>query len=347
MRRAVTPRRGVHRRGACALLLLVPAAALAQAERLTVIFGGRSIGHLTATTDDEQGRRRLRLQEQRPRPDARRNHHAEPRRGCRRPGPSTAPRRSATRSTSSSASPAPAPSGATPPAPARSPATARPSYVPQTASPWSLGLYARLLDKTVSKQHAGAAVRHADVEEGRRPDHERRRGHPCPVTAYTLGGTSTVPDYVLLDARGHLFAVISPSPSSSCATATRKRMPGCARSPRRCPSDRLVAIQKAAAHRYGAPVRIRNVRLFDPNTKSLTDGGLGDRQRQQHRRRRAGRQSRPRPARSPSTAAAARSSPGMFEMHAHLEQDDALLNLLAGITSRARHGQRPTTCSTR
>ena len=36
---------------ACALLLLVPAAALAQTERLTVVFGGRSIGHLTATTD--------------------------------------------------------------------------------------------------------------------------------------------------------------------------------------------------------------------------------------------------------------------------------------------------------
>ena len=32
---------------ACGLLLLMPAAALAQTERLTVIFGGQSIGHLT------------------------------------------------------------------------------------------------------------------------------------------------------------------------------------------------------------------------------------------------------------------------------------------------------------
>ena len=30
----------------------------------------------------------------------------------------------------------------------------------------------------------------------------------------------------------------------------------------------------------------------------------------------------------------------MYEMHAHLGQDGALLNLLAGVTQRARHGQR-------
>ena len=36
-------------------------------------------------------------------------------------------------------------------------------YVPQTASPWSLGLYARLLNKTVNKRMPALPVRHTDV----------------------------------------------------------------------------------------------------------------------------------------------------------------------------------------
>ena len=97
-------------------------------------------------------------------------------------------------------------------------------------------------------------------------------------------------------------------------------------------SDRLVAIQKAAAHRYGAPVRITNVRLFNPVTKALTEpvavvvsgstiAGVE-------------------PLSSPATpgevtidGGSGTLVPGMFEMHAHLDQEDALLNVLSGTTS--------------
>ena len=90
------------------------------------------------------------------------------------------------------------------------------------------------------------------------------------VTAYTLSGTNRVPDYLLLDARGNLFAVISPSfiivREGYEKEDARLRALAATMS-----SDRLVAIQKAAAHRYGAPVRIRNVRVFNPATKALTE----------------------------------------------------------------------------
>ena len=35
-------------------------------------------------------------------------------------------------------------------------------------------------------------------------------------------------------------------------------------------TERFAAIQREVAHDYGAPTRIRNVRLFDPKTSALT-----------------------------------------------------------------------------
>ena len=119
---------------------------------------------------------------------------------------------------------------------------------------------------------------------------------PARVTAYALSGTNLSPDFVLLDARGGLFAVISPAfvivRDGYEKEDARLRALAATMS-----SDRLIAIQKAAAHRYGAPVRITNVRLFNPVTKSLTGPVVGRRQRQHHRRRRTALESSPRRAR--------------------------------------------------
>jgi imidazolonepropionase-like amidohydrolase len=203
-------------------------------------------------------------------------------------------------------------------------------YVPQTASPWSLGLYARLLNKTVTKRLPALPAGTLTLKKGADLTVTGAPG-AIRVTAYALGGASLTPDYVLLDARGHLFAVISPAfivvRGGYEKEDARLRTLAAAMS-----SDRLVAIQKASAHRYGAPVRIRNVRLFDPRAKALTgpvsvvvSGNVI-----------AGVE----PPDSPGTPGEVRVDggngtlvPGMFEMHAHLDQEDALLNLLSGTTS--------------
>jgi imidazolonepropionase-like amidohydrolase len=203
-------------------------------------------------------------------------------------------------------------------------------YVPQTASPWSLGLYARLLNKTVTKRLPALPAGTLTLKKGADLTVTGAPG-TIRVTAYALGGASLTPDYVLLDARGHLFAVISPAlivvRGGYEKEDARLRTLAATMS-----SDRLVAIQKASAHRYGAPVRIRNVRLFDPRAKALTgpvsvvvSGNVI-----------AGVE----PPDSPGTPGEVTVDgsngtlvPGMFEMHAHLDQEDALLNLLSGTTS--------------
>jgi len=86
------------------------------------------------------------------------------------------------------------------------------------------------------------------------------------------------------------------------------------------------------AHDYGAPVRIRNVRLFDPKTSALT-APLSVIV--------AGKQiaaveapdSPATPGEVTIDGAGGTLIAGMYEMHAHLGQEDALPNLLAGITT--------------
>ena len=105
-------------------------------------------------------------------------------------------------------------------------------YVPQTASPWSLGLFARLLDKTTSKRMPVLPAGTLTLKKGSDLTMAGTPG-PARVTAYTLGGTSLSPDFLLLDARGGLFAVITPS-FVIVRAATRRKTPGCGRSRRRC-----------------------------------------------------------------------------------------------------------------
>jgi imidazolonepropionase-like amidohydrolase len=203
-------------------------------------------------------------------------------------------------------------------------------YVPQTASPWSLGLYARLLNRTVNKRMPALPSGTLTLKTGATLTMSGSGG-TVRVTAYTLGGTNLTPDYVLLDTRGALFAVISPG-FIFVREGYEKEDARLRELAATMSADRLVAMQKTGAHRYGAPVRIRNVRLFDPKTKALTEpvavvvngnsiAGIE-------------------PLSSPATpgevsidGANGTLVPGMYEMHGHLDQDEAMPNLLSGITS--------------
>lgn len=88
-------------------------------------------------------------------------------------------------------------------------------------------------------------------------------------------------------------------------------------------TQRLARMEKEVAHRYAAPVWIRNVRLFDSKKATVTEPVSVV----VHGKQIAEVDS---PA-SPSTTGEATidgeggiSVPGMYEMHAHLNQEDAL-----------------------
>jgi imidazolonepropionase-like amidohydrolase len=97
-------------------------------------------------------------------------------------------------------------------------------------------------------------------------------------------------------------------------------------------SARYVEIGREVAHRYAGPIRIRNVRLFDPKTSSLTQP-LSLVVKDKVIAAVAPLDSPPTPGETTIDGAGGTLIAGLYEMHAHLGQSDALLDVAAGITT--------------
>lgn len=203
-------------------------------------------------------------------------------------------------------------------------------YIGQAASPWALGMYARALLKDGDRAMPGLPGGTIRLEKNETFT-AKGDGGPVEVTAYSLSGIDLNPDYLLLDAQGNFFGT-----AGGRAVVVRKGYEGEDARLRalaeKLSSARYAAIQKATAHDYGAPVRIRNVRLFDPKTLKLTEPKSVLVFRHQIAAVEA--------ADSPATpgevtvdGAGGTLVPGIVEMHGHASEDDVILNLAAGITT--------------
>lgn len=212
----------------------------------------------------------------------------------------------------------------------RATAKGRAVYVAQSGSPWATGLYIRAILKAGGDTLPALPGGTLRVTKGETLTVTGPAG-PLAVTRYDLGGIETTPDTVLLDADGTLFAAVSTRQVVVRAgyEGEAERLKTLAAT---WSTDRYVAIQKRVAHHYDAPVRIRDVRVFDPKAQAL--GGRvsvlvsGNRI--------AAVQPLDEPATPGEVTIDGKGGtivPGMFEMHAHTGQDGALLNLIAGVTT--------------
>jgi imidazolonepropionase-like amidohydrolase len=203
-------------------------------------------------------------------------------------------------------------------------------YVAQSGSPWANAIYLHALLKAPGMSLAVLPGGTLKLEKGETLG-VQGEGGPLQVTRYDLTGIDLSPTTLLVDAEGRLFADVSPS-----GIVVRKGYEGEEVRLRKLAADwstaRFVDMEKQFAHRYGAPIRIRNVRLFDPKTAALTAPVSVLVNGQQI--------AAVEPLDSPATpgevtvdGAGGTLVPGFYEMHGHLGQDGALLNLLAGITT--------------
>lgn len=151
------------------------------------------------------------------------------------------------------------------------------------------------------------------------------------VTAYEILGLSLNPELVLLDQDGYFFATAGTrfSMVREGYEAADEELRLYAET---LSTERFVEIQTNVAHEYDVPVRIRNVRIFDPEGLEVTEPKdvvvYGD------------RIASVQAAQSQSTdgeieidGAGGTLVPGMYEMHGHIGQGNALLNVAAGVTS--------------
>ncbi|MDF2493863.1 amidohydrolase family protein [Sphingomonas sp.] len=203
-------------------------------------------------------------------------------------------------------------------------------YIAQSGSPWSTGLYARAILKTGGTTLAALPGGTLTLTKGQTLNMTGANG-PLKVTAYDVGGIETTPDTILLDDKGDMFAAISPRQVIVRAgyEGEAERLKTLAA---QWSTDRFVAINKKVAHRYAGPVRIRNVRVFDPKAGTLgnpvsvlVSGNKISAVEPLTKKGAAGE--------TVIDGAGGTIVPGLYEMHAHTGQEGALLNLAAGVTT--------------
>ena len=211
-------------------------------------------------------------------------------------------------------------------------------YATQNGSPLDVAMLAKALLADADRAMAVAPGGTARLTERDRRSFDGPDGK-LEVVTYELSGLSLNPTYVTLDAKGDLFAL-----SSAGFILARKGYERAADKPLRdlaeqLASGRFAQLQSESAKRFSGPVRIRNVRVFDPKAKALSE--LSDVVVSGNRI--AGVVSAGSTATPGETTVEGEGGtlvPGMFEMHGHMGQEDALMNVLAGITSVRDLGNR-------
>lgn len=146
------------------------------------------------------------------------------------------------------------------------PAPAPVLYIANDDSPWSLALYANVLK--VAPEHS------LDVTPGGRLTLTAVRSQvfgpeALPVTIYRLTGLELQPGYVMLDDAGRMVAEFSGS-QITVREGLEATAPELMRMTAALEGERIHALQTQLAHRFDAPVRIRNVRIFHPETGTLS-----------------------------------------------------------------------------
>lgn len=203
-------------------------------------------------------------------------------------------------------------------------------YVAQGASPWALGVYARALLADADRRLATLPGGELRLEEGDalevgRGDARQR------VRRVTLSGLDLDPTHLLVEDDGDLFAVLA-----TRGLLLREGYEAEAERLRRLTVDlgeqRFTAMQAEIAHRYEHPIRIRNIRVFDPATGTRSEPASVV----VYGRRISGVQPLEAVGTGPEVLIDGEGGtlvPGMYEMHGHIGQNRAVLNLAAGITS--------------
>ena len=142
-------------------------------------------------------------------------------------------------------------------------------YIGDDASPWSFAIYAKLLLK--APNHTINVLPRGTLKLERMHDVTIGAG-PKTLTAYTLTGIELDPEILLLDKQGNLFAEFTGGAGSDVVvrkgyeSAYGKFLELSAS----LNKERFEALQTRIAHSYEAPIRIRNVHVFDPQTMTMS-----------------------------------------------------------------------------
>nr|WP_288933327.1 amidohydrolase family protein [uncultured Allomuricauda sp.] len=204
-------------------------------------------------------------------------------------------------------------------------------YVNQFGSPYTAVLAARLLldapENTLPVLPAGNLTL-TKMEDLTVPNASGEG--ELALTTYALSGAEMNPSYFIMDENKAFFAAISPR-YIVIRDGYEAEEKGLRELAENYSAERYEKLQKEYANNYDKKVRIKNVKVFDPKTQSLTEPVSVVVEGEKI---------------SAIEAADATGEdeviiegnggtlvPGLYEMHAHTGDNGALLNILAGVTS--------------
>lgn len=203
-------------------------------------------------------------------------------------------------------------------------------YVPQNSSPYSAFILATALLQTENFTMSALPAGHLSLKKLEKFNIDDANV-TLSLSSYALSGVDLDPEYFILDAQQQFFAYITPrfiiirqgfeNNEAELRALSAKYS-----------TERFEAIQAKYAHRYDGAVRIRNVRIFEPQKLSLSepmsvvvkDGRIDHI---------ALISEATQDDETEIDGAGGTLVPGLYDMHSHTGDDDSLMNVLAGITS--------------
>lgn len=206
-------------------------------------------------------------------------------------------------------------------------------YIGNDVSPWMLGVYVKALLKTPDRTLPVLPSGRMRLDEVRKITVGQGKA-AVRLTVYELSGIDLSPDYVLVDDKGDLFAS-----GGLIREGYESQVPVLQTLYREISQQRAEQAQAKLAHRFAGPVRIRNVRIYDP--VSMTVGGLSTVVIYRDRITSVGADEGPDAAPAGETVIDGQGGtllPGLHDMHSHTSLSSNLFNLAAGVTATRDQG---------
>lgn len=202
-------------------------------------------------------------------------------------------------------------------------------YLDQSGSPYSMALLSRALlndsDQSMPMLPSGM-LRLEEMESIQ----VKNDSTTVSAKTYAMTGAGLNPNYVIIDDNQDFFALITPRfiiirEGFEAEEEWLRQLSA------KYAAVRYETLQSQFAHRYDKNVRIKNVRVFDPNTLSLTD--LSSVLIEGETIKSIDSPDAGEPGEVQIDGAGGTLVAGLYDMHAHMGDNAALRNVLAGVTS--------------
>lgn len=206
-------------------------------------------------------------------------------------------------------------------------------YIVNDGSPWAMAVYARaaLASKSMSLPVLPSGNLRIERVQNLRLS---GAGGGIDLVVYRILGVELDPGYVMFDAKGRLFAALESNIETGIMVREgfEAEVPQLLRARSEQEMARTAELQKRLGHGFNTPIRIRNVRIFDPVSGTLSPLStvvvMGD----TVTRVIQGDEKTPDDEAS-IDGAGGTVYPGLHDMHSHTTLNSGLLYLAAGVTS--------------